>query len=216
MILKKPAALQPQQIYILLLFKIEQTLFKVVMSSPELRPSPANSLISSTFEEVHFALSYKRSGCWSMFEKNLFLLQRCEKGISPEFPPSSSSISTSLSSTSITIWVHESANRNHLSQLKELIGAVFSPLEVKFWPRPRWRHVSLLSTLWGTSELSSDVHLFPTSSRSSPLQGFFRSEGFSSEPSNSSNSSPLISVDSYATLFFSTFIMCDATQRGQL
>ena len=56
--------------------------------------------------------------------------------------------------------------------------------------------------------------LFPTSSRSSPLWGFLRSEDFISEPNNSNNSSPSIPTDGYATLFFSTFITCNATKAS--
>jgi len=53
--------------------------------------------------------------------------------------------------------------------------------------------------------------LLPTSSRSSPLRGFLRSE-----LSSSSNSLLSIFADSYTILFSSTFITRNATQRVQL
>ena len=49
-----------------------------------------------------------------------------------------------------------------------------------------------------------------------PPQNHLHSEDFSSEPSSPSNRSPLISSDGYATLLVFTFIMYNATQRGQL
>jgi len=76
--------------------------------------------------------------------------------------------------------------------------------------------VSYFSTLRETSEPPPKSMLYPTSSRSSPLRGSLRSEDFSSEPSTSTNISPLISTDSYAILFSSIFTMCNTTQRGQL
>jgi len=85
---------------------------------------------------------------------------------------------------------------------------------VKNWPRPRWRHVSL------TFQFSEVCQSFPpksmlylTSSRPSPLRGSLRSKDFS-ESSNSSNRSPLISANNYATFLSSTFITCNVTQRG--
>ena len=73
-----------------------------------------------------------------------------------------------------------------------------------------------LPTLWGTSKLSFEVHIIPDLLQSSLLRSFLHSEDFNSEPSSSSNSSPSMSADSYVTLFSSTFITCDTTQRGQL
>ena len=87
----------------------------------------------------------------------------------------------------------------------------------QIWPHPRWWHVPHTfqpSELYHSSPLKSMQ--FPTSSRSSPLWGFLRSEDFNSKPSSSSNSSPLISADDYATIYSSTFIKCDTTQHGQL
>ena len=57
---------------------------------------------------------------------------------------------------------------------------------------------------------------YSTSSRSSPLWGSSYSKDFSSEPSSSSNESPLISADSYTILFSFTFITCNITQRWHL
>ena len=88
---------------------------------------------------------------------------------------------------------------------------------VKFWPHPRWRHVSLtfqLSEVYQNSPPKSMIFL--TSFRSSPLQGFFYFEDFNSEPSSSSNSSPSLSTDGYAIIYSFTFITCDTTQHGQL
>jgi len=88
---------------------------------------------------------------------------------------------------------------------------------VKIWPRPRWWHVSLIYQLFEVHQSSPlKSMLFLTSSRSSPLRGFLRSEDFSSEPSSSNNRSPLILADSYATLLSFTFITCNTTQCGQL
>ena len=58
--------------------------------------------------------------------------------------------------------------------------------------------------------------LYLTSSRSSLLRGSLCSKDFSFKPSSSSNRSPLISTDNYTTLFFSTFITCNATMLKKL
>ena len=57
---------------------------------------------------------------------------------------------------------------------------------------------------------------YPTSSIPYLLWGFLPSKDFIFEPSSSSNRSPIISTDSYATLLSFMFIACNATQRWQL
>jgi len=87
---------------------------------------------------------------------------------------------------------------------------------VKIWPCPRWRHVSLTFQLFKKHQSSPPKSmLYPTSSKSSLIWYSLRSKNFSSEPSNPSNRSPLISADSYTTLSSSTFITCN-TPQGQL
>jgi len=73
-----------------------------------------------------------------------------------------------------------------------------------------------LPILWGISGLPLKSMLLPTSSRSSLLWGLLRSKDLKSKPNSSSNRSSLILADSYATLLSFTFMMCNATQRGQL
>jgi len=86
---------------------------------------------------------------------------------------------------------------------------------VKFWPHPRWRHMSLTFQLSEVYQSSPKSMMCPISSRSSPLPGFLCSEDFNSKPSSSSNSSLFISTDGYATIYVFTFITCNVIQRRQ-
>ena len=215
MILKKPAALQPQQIYILLLFKIEQTLFKVVMSSPELRPSPANSLMSSTFEEVHFALSYKRSGCWSMFEKS-FLAPKMWKRHLTGVP---SILFINLHITVIYIhhylspWISQqkpfvAAKGIDWCSLQSSRGQILTPskMAARVSPFNSLRYIRALlrsPSIPDLLQVLSAPRFLPfwrLQLRTKQLQQQFT----------------LNLRRQLRHLIFSTFIMCDATQRGQL
>ena len=76
--------------------------------------------------------------------------------------------------------------------------------------------VSHLPTLREVSEIPSEVHAIPDLLKIFSALRLPLFKDFSSKPSSSSNKSPLISADSYATLASSAFIMSNTPQCGQI